>query len=185
MCHRDNLGVGLQQIIVHSLFLTTLVHLRTYMKDKGNHFYDDGSQDIFDVFHPMLVLSVLFIVRIVCCRLETALELTVAIGCLYGALFVGYCSFDKPQSNVHEYSPPCWHLAVPIAGILICEAWINVKEYWFIDDLKRRIFFHSDVPLKRFFVGAHMLASVVYSAIMIFYLVRTESDQLDSKVETA
>ena len=121
VCHRDNLGVYIQKIVIHGSVLMTLCHLHTYLKQGGLNF--------IDVFHPLFILSIMILLRIMCCKLSTSVELAFMNLCLYAILFVGFCLFDKPESNVHNYDPPYWHFAVPVSGLLLCEAWLNLKEY--------------------------------------------------------
>lgn len=95
--HRDNLGIGCQQIALHSCILASLIHLRTYIKaqEEADGFYsDDSGLDFFDVFHPLLVLSILFLVKVVCCRSDTTAELCIITACMYSIVYIGFCIFD-------------------------------------------------------------------------------------------
>ena len=136
-------------------------------QEESPSFYsNDSGLDFIDVCHPLVILSTLYLMKIVLCRTETTMEVSIITICLYSLIFIGYCLFDKPLSNVHEYDPPYWHLAIPIGGILLCEGWLNLKEFWFTEDLRTRIFYHFDAPLKRFFVGAHMVACIAYCILI-------------------
>jgi len=169
--HRDNLGKMICQIIFHSCLFATLINLRIYMQSKEQRnwkgdVWHDNKMDFYQCFNPLFIATTLYLCKLGFLHHKyTLLKFLMALAVII-LVFLGNSLFDKSLNN----DAPTWLLAIPISMFLITQAFLDVIACFYTQDIKLRLFYFLDNKQKKWWVAGHLLASIIYSVLLFYWL---------------
>ena len=79
---------------------------------------------------------------------------------------IGESHFDIYENN----DARIWLLAIPISIILMSQAIMDAVFYYTTTDIKKRIFYCLDNPLKKVWIFGNILATIVYCIFLFYWL---------------
>ena len=93
--------------------------------------------------------------------------------CVLALVQLGKIVFDDVDQN----DPPKWLIAIPISLWIVCLAALDFMFYANTTCVKKRVFYNLDTTLKRWWVGGHCCASIIYSVLLFYWLWRMEVNE--------
>ena len=126
--NRDNLGIFIQNLILHSCLLSSLFKLKYYisLKEEDQWTKDeqgDGKPDFFYIFYPLFWCIGLYFFKISCIKTDHVyLKVIMGISVIFLA-YVCESHFDRNRHN----DAPLWLLSIPLSIFLVCQALLD----WF------------------------------------------------------
>lgn len=154
--HRDSVGYLLQALTAYICILVTSVNLMQYIEDC--EIGQDTGRSVMQCFVPLLVLSCLWLLKIVCFRVRNSImHLAISIS-VASMAFAFESHFDNNRENA-----PLYIVAIPISCILLAISFEQLLEMYFETDECQIVFNSYDSRLKRF-LG-------IFNAVLTFFFV--------------
>ena len=171
--NRDNLGKLLCHLIVHISILCFCVKMYRYIQIKESDqreqdpvVEDAASMSFADAFRPLYILITLYFFKLLMCKAEFDFVKFIMAISVIGISIIGDTYFDKDQNN----DASLVILAVPISAILFAQAAIDFLFWKNTIDVKKRVFYGLDNPLKKIWIAGNCFATTVYSVCLFKWL---------------
>ena len=122
--------------------------------------------DFYEAFSPIFVFLVMYIIKQICFRVDYCMIKFVMCLSVIVLTIIGESHFDVSQNN----DAPIWLMAIPISAFLIGQALMDALFYYQTTDIKKRVFFCLDNPLKKVWIFGNILATIVYCFFLFYWL---------------
>ena len=104
--------------------------------------------------------------KIFCCRVEHGpIKFLMSLSVVMFA-YLGESHFDRSKNN----DAPIWLLGIPITIFILGQSLMDALFYYQTKDIKKRIFYCLDSPLKKVWVFGNVLATIIYSFLLFHWL---------------
>jgi hypothetical protein len=118
----------------------------------------------------------LYILKLCCLRTPCSGIKFVACFAIIMLTVVGETLFDNSKRN----DAPIWLLAIPISILLVCQAMLDFYHFCYCDGFKERMFYCLDNPLKKIWVYGNIVATIIYSLCLTYWLWLIEYNEPNS-----
>ena len=139
--------------------------------------------DFYQAFQPIYILISLSFVKLLLFRGQ--FDLYIGIASFSGLIFARFANsyFDRDDKN----DVSLWLVAIPLTTIFMCQAAINFKFVYLTTDLKSRIYYSLNNPLKKIWVLGNCFATVIYCICLFrwLWIIENNAQNKRGKIEDA
>ena len=122
--------------------------------------------DFYQCFYPLFTSTMLYICKLGMLHHKHSILRFMNASAVIILIVLGESLFDSSATN----DAPVWLLAIPISMFLISQALLDVIQVWTTKDVKKRLFNLLDNSQKKCWACGHLMAAVLYSIMLVYWL---------------